>query len=143
MKYYRYTEKDLRDILNAKDKRELTLVWNRINEDGLMITCSACKTDYPYFESPVLKDEVWEKVTTYYNLHEGGIRRAISVPHDINASKIYHLKMLMNVDKQNTDVCVCRKCMEKALGHSLCESDLDADVSMNKTILNELKMASA
>lgn len=143
MKYYRYSENDIRDILNAKDKGELMGVWNRINEDGLMITCSACKTDYPYFESPVLKDEVWEKVTAYYNLHEGGILRAISVPHDINASKIYKLKMLMNVDKHNTDVCVCRQCMEKALGHSLVESDLDVGVGMNKKILNELKMASA
>jgi len=33
--------------------------------------------------------------------------------------------------------------MEKALGHSLGESDLDVGVAMNKKILNELKMASA
>ena len=143
MKYYRYSEEDVRDILNAKDKRELMVVWNKINENGLMITCSACKNDYPYFESPVLKDEVWDKVTAYYNLHEGGILRAISVPYDINASKIYKLKTLMNVDKHNTDVCVCRQCMEKALGHSLCESDLDVGVAMNKKILKELKMASS
>lgn len=143
MKYYRYSEKDMRDILNAKDNRELMEVWSRINENGLMITCSACKNDYPYFESPILKDSVWEKVTAYYNLHEGGIMRAISVPHDINASKVYKLKMLMRVDKHNTDVCVCRQCMEKALGHSLGESDLNVGVAMNKKILNELKMASA
>jgi hypothetical protein len=86
---------------------------------------------------------VWEKVTAYYNLHEGGILRAISVPHDINASKIYKLKMLMRVEKHNTDVCVCRQCMEKALGHSLGESDLDVGVAMNKKILKELKMTSA
>ena len=89
------------------------------------------------------EDGVWEKVSTYYNLHEGGILRAIPVPHDINASKIFFLKMLMNVDVHNTDVCVCRQCMEKALGHSLCESDLNDGVLMNKNILNELKMASA
>lgn len=143
MKYYRYSEKDIRDILNAKDKRELMGVWNRINENGLMITCSACKNDYPYFESPVLKDDVWKNVTTYYNLHDGCIMRAASVPQEINASKIYKLKMLMNVRTSNTEVCVCRQCMEKALGHPLHESDLKAVVPMNKKIINELKMTSA
>ena len=143
MKYYRYSEEDMRDILNAKDKRELMGVWNRINENDLMITCSACNNDYLYLESPVLKDEVWKKVTAYYNLHDGGILRAISVPHDINASKIHKLKVLMNVDRHNTDVCVCRKCMEKALGHHLCVSDLDVGVAMNKKIISELEMTSA
>ena len=108
-----------------------------------MITCSACKNDYPYFESPVLKDDVWKNVTTYYNLHDGCIMRAASVPQEINASKIYKLKMLMNVRTSNTEVCVCRQCMEKALGHPLRESDLNAVVPMNKNIINKLKMTSA
>lgn len=56
MKYYKYSEMDIRDILNAKDKRELMKVWNRINENDLMITCSACNNDYLYFESPILKN---------------------------------------------------------------------------------------
>lgn len=134
---------DIRDILNAKDKRELNGVWNRINENDLMITCSACNNDYLYFESPVLKDEVWGKVTAYYNLHEGGILRAIPVPHDINEAKIHHLKKLMNVNMHNTDVCVCRQCMEKALGHPLYVSDLDVEVGMNKEILSKLSIESA
>jgi len=118
MQYYKF-EGDIEPILLLKGDE-----WNEWNCKHLYSTCAACGKEYLYIKSPILHNNIWNQVLTYYKI--------LGDSKDIG--KITRrTRLLFPID----NCTICKDCMEEALGRKLNVSDLKPQPRINRNLIKE------
>lgn len=136
MQYFKFDKKELDKILVLKPE-----MWNNWCNSHLYSTCAACGKEYPYFESPILRNEIWSEVLNYFNLQEK--QKEVELKRREKVLQIYSLLNSKKISLQSyrrrhllsryENCTICRNCMEIALGRKLIQNDLTKCL-MNETI---------
>ena len=141
-KFYKYTTRDLIELQKEGCNCESI---NRFRDKHYYYTCTNCHKEELYTESPVVKDNIWNKI-----IGKLGIRDNAEIPHAkmynvpkekeyAEAVRFYRLfKTINEVEPDESYVMLCRQCMETGLGRELYAEDLE-DCGMTKNIIGRFK----